>query len=257
MKWKLFCAALALLLLTACKGPTMCVLPTPPPTPTPAPPVETPPAASLTCRIVDGAEEGALLLAAEEDGGVYSLGTQGLELTLDGAPAQPGDLRDGMLVEVFYDGAAQETYPMGFSGATALRASTDGLDDLCGLYLQVLEDLWGTDDGLNGGIEKIGMDLSGLTGLTGSEKSALAWRFAGLREKELVTGTWQELVDAGYIDGENLIWEDGLFFSLKGGAEGFDAEKWRGGLGAYFFEACTAAQEGGVWSYTVGSHAIA
>ena len=39
----------------------------------------------------------------------------------------------------------------------------------------------------------------------------------------------------------------------------FTAEKWRSGLGAYYFSGCTARQDaGGQWSaYTVGAEAIA
>ena len=38
----------------------------------------------------------------------------------------------------------------------------------------------------------------------------------------------------------------------------FDAEKWRSGLGAYFFLDCTASMEqDGTWTYTVGGEAIA
>lgn len=265
MKTKLFCAALALLLLTACAPPAPEATPTPAPDPVQASPE---PAVSLACHIVDGAEDGTLLLAEAAGDGVYRLGTAGLEITLDGAPAQASDLRDGMLVEIFYDGGVQETYPMGFSGATALKASTEGLDDLCGLYLQVLEDLWAVDSGLNGGIDKLGMDLSELTGLSGSEKAAVMWRFAEIRGLELVQGTWQELADQGCFTSDPpegakdpasaafYRWEDGMYFTLRGDSGRFDAEKWRSGLGAYFFVDCAARARDGVWSYAVGSEAI-
>ena len=37
----------------------------------------------------------------------------------------------------------------------------------------------------------------------------------------------------------------------------FDAEKWRGGTGAYFFSDCTAVSTDGHWGdYTVGAEAI-
>src|SRR5699024_7515478 len=45
----------------------------------------------------------------------------------------------------------------------------------CGLYLQVLEDLWEVDPGLNTDPEELGVDFSGRTDLTESEQSALAW----------------------------------------------------------------------------------
>ena len=80
----------------------------------------------------------------------------------------------------------------------------------------------------------------------------------------------QELADQGYIDRENLYWEDGVLFSITEKAEPvyfmpegmaavtFDAEKWRSGLGAYFFCDCTSFQTAaGHWDgYSVGSEAI-
>ena len=131
-------------------------------------------------------------------------------------------------------------------------------DDRCGLYLQVLEDLWEVDPGLTTGITQLGVDLSGITDLSGAEKSAVAWRFGEVHGIVPLEGTWEELADWGYIDRENLYWEDGCLFSLTGSAEdGFEAEKWASGLGAYFFLDCTADRASdGTWSYEVGGEAI-
>ena len=251
MKRSLYLSAAALLcmfLLAACAPEEA-----PPPEPTP-----TPEGAVATCRIADGAGESTLLLA-ELDGSIMRLGTslEEIAVTLDGQPASAADLRDGMLVDVQFSGTVLESYPGQYYQVTALEAHTKGLDDRCGLYLQVLEDLWGVDSGLNSDIEMVGLDLSGLTDLTAAEREAVAWRFMELRGLELVQGTWDELVEEGYIDGEALYWDKGCFFSISGSAEeGFDAEKWRSGLGAYFFVDCTAREEGGSWSYEVGSEAI-
>lgn len=75
-----------------------------------------------------------------------------------------------------------------------------------------------------------------------------------------ITATWEELVEEGRIDGEALTWNGrGCLFTLAGSAEeGFSAEKWASGLGAYFFQDCTAQKAAdGTWSYEVGAHAIA
>ena len=114
------------------------------------------------------------------------------------------------------------------------------------------------------------MDLSGLTDLTGSEKSALAgvWERPRLMP---ITGTLEEIWEAGYLtpmtgpaegyeDSVALYrWENGCLFSLSGSAEeGFEAQKWASGLGAYFFTDCTARQNAdGTWTYEVGVEAIA
>ena len=149
-------------------------------------------------------------------------------------------------------------------------------EDVCELYLQVLEDLWEADSGLNSEISMIGIDLSELSHLTEEEKDTVMSGFASKHDLPYIAGTWEELCEKGYIDKDDLYWEDGLFFSIKTNEDAewnlpniedgdpapeltaFDAQKWRSGLGAYFFGQCTAQKNAdGKWSYTVGQHAIA
>ena len=70
-------------------------------------------------------------------------------------------------------------------------------------------------------------------------------------------------MDRGLIDGEDLVWPDGVLLSLteKESGEGevlFDAEIWCSGLGAYYFYDCTSRQvTGGDWTpCQVGGEAI-
>ena len=175
----------------------------------------------------------------------------------------------GTLVEVTYGGSILESWPAQFGGVTAVEAMAGGFDDRCALYFQVLEDLWDVDPGLNSDLTYLGVDLS-QTSLSESERSAVAWAFAGRHGGELLTGTWEELADQGYIDRENLYWEDGILFSVKEKEEPvyfmpegmaavtFDAQKWRSGLGAYSFCDCTSVQSAdGHWDgYSIGSEAI-
>ena len=216
-----------------------------------------PAAVTTICRVVSN--NGSLLLAGMDgDPNIYIL-----------TPEDTTNLAVGTLVEVTYDGSIMETWPAQFSGVSAVKTVEGGFDDLCGLYLQVLEDLWEVDSGLNSDLTYIGVDLSE-TSLSESERAAVAWAFAGRHGGELVTGTWDELADQGYIDRENLYWEDGILFSITEkddpvyflpegmAAVTFDAQKWRSGLGAYFFCDCTSVQTaGGHWDgYTIGSQAI-
>ena len=148
--------------------------------------------------------------------------------------------------------------------------------DVCDLYLAVLEDLWNIDPGLNSGISQIGIDLSELSHLTEGEKETVMKEFAAKHNLPYIAGTWEELCEHGYIDKDKLYWEDGLFFSIKTNEDAewnlpniketdsvpelisFDAQKWRSGLGAYFFGQCSAQKNAdGTWSYTVGQEAIA
>ena len=104
----------------------------------------------------------------------------------------------------------------------------------------------------------MGMDLSQVTDLTQGEKAAVIWRFGENRGLAPIQGTFDELAEAGYIDREHLVWKDGVLFTLSGSAEeGFDAEKWRSGTGAYFFTNCIAkAEDSGAWDYAVGAEAV-
>lgn len=216
-----------------------------------------------TFRVVAGAETGNLVLAANDGsaGEVYTLSTEGLSLD---RPVENGEL-----INVYYE-IVLETYPAQFGGVTAVEHTRTERDDRCGLYLQVLEDLWEADPGLNTDLEELGVDFSGLTDLTESEKSALAWVFGNAHGLMPITGTLEEIWEAGYLtpmtepaEGQEdsvalYRWENGCLFSLTGSAEeGFTAQKWASGLGAYLFSDCTAVQNAdGTWSYTVGAEAI-
>ena len=248
----------------------------------------------LTCRIVDGAEDGTLLLAELDERlpggtGVYRLAVKDVPVTLDGEAAEPSALEDGMAVDVAFNGTVMETFPAQLGEVYSVSAWTRGRGrspagttyDLCGLYLQVLDDLWEKDKGLNENITLAGLDLSQAPGeLTESEKAALAWRFGELHGVEVVTGTFDELKEQGYFTSESLgdgapeeaaflHWEDGCLFSITPNEdhEGeacslptlfFNAEKWRSSLGAYFFHDCSAMwPEAGTWSgYQIGSEMI-
>lgn len=281
---KLFCVSLCfavLTLLAACEkapgpGPSA-------PQPLPAeelPQEKNPPKPEeapqvLTLRLVEGAENGDLILAGESQ--VLSLSAADCELFLDGQPAAADTLEDGMPLELHYQGSFRETYPLqlGPENRPALYAYSRGSKenpggscyDLCGLYLQVLEDLWARDEGLNGGVQYISLDLSQAPGnLSTGEKSALAWVFASRHDAEPLELSYQELKEQGFLD-EGGGWKEGLLFSISASeAEDifslpqlrFDAGKWRSPLGAYFFQACSVIwPEFGSWSsYQIGAEAI-
>jgi hypothetical protein len=173
---------------------------------------------------------------------VLLLGACGTEPAGNGAPGAAGPYR-----------------PASAGSDTDGTENTEIRTDVCELYLQVLEDLWNVDPGLNDGISQIGIDLSELSHLTEPEKETVMNGFASKHDLPFIAGTWEELCDQGYIDRDDLYWEDGLFFSIKTASKltVFDAQKWRSGKGAYFFGHCEAQKnKDGTWSYTVGQEAI-
>lgn len=227
---------------------------------------------TMTLRVVGDGEDGTLILAGETE--LYTLPLDGLTLYLDGSSMDASGIESGMTAEVWYTGGVQETYPAKFSQVVAVSLSRedDARYDLCGLYLQVLEDLWNKDAGLNGGAEIVSVDLSKAPGgLTAGEKAAIAYVFAQRHSVEGLTMTFDELREQGYLTGEKLengstvySFANGLLFTItpeetqeNGASVCFSAEKWRSPLGAYFFTKCTASRGEGGWEYSVGAEMIA
>lgn len=231
------------------------------------------------CRVVAVGEGNTLLLADvdSERGDIYTLEHDQAEL---GELLDDGQLAVGALVEVAFGGDILESYPALFGGVERITVLPDEFDDRCALYLRVLNDLWGKDEGLNSsGVEYISVDLSA-TSLTPAERSAVAWTFAQSHSAEPMELSYEQLCAEGYVsglEGENAFpaWENGVLFtitetddpvtfnlpSLSEGGElpsmtqynikntvSFDASKWRTALGAYGFSECVAAQDNsGVW----------
>lgn len=235
----------------------------------------------MTLRVVDGAESGTLILAGERAGEVYTLTLkEDSALDLDGETIDAAAVEDGMTARVRFTGGVMESFPARIGGVESVSFTREtgesGVYDLCGLYLQVLEDLWEKDSGLNGGAALISVDLSTAPGgLTEGEREAIAWAFSTAHEGEMLTLSYEQLLDEGYLtaevnDGEDWAaysFENGLLFSImafepaeetEGTAVTFSAMKWRTSLGAYWLDACTATcTEDGRWNgYRIGAEMI-
>ena len=238
------------------------------------------------CRVVAVGEGNTLLLADvdSERGDIYTLDAGSVSLyrepTERGELLADGQLAVGALVEVAFGGDILESYPALFGEVERITVLPDEFDDRCALYLRVLGDLWGKDEGLNSsGVEYISVDLAA-TSLSPAERSAVAWTFAQSHSAEPMELSYEQLCAEGYISGltgENAFpqWEKGILFtitetdepvlfSLPSMSEGeeepsmsqfnikntvsFDASKWRTALGAYGFSKCVAVQNNdGVW----------
>lgn len=222
------------------------------------------PEAIMTVKImnIDGSE----FLAANMDEGansadIYKVKLEGIELLdMSGGKTDIGGLKTGMLIDIAYDGAVMESFPMQLGGIKSVRIKEEG-DDLACLYMKVISDLYEIDPGLNDRIQRMAFDLSKTSNLKETEKTALVYMAGNEFGLETLRGTFDELCEQGYIDKERLYFETGLLFTIEVESENsgsfvFDAQKWRSGLGAYFFIDCTAKKENGGWTYTIGSQAI-
>ena len=90
---------------------------------------------------------------------------------------------------------------MRFGTVASVRILEDGFDDLCRLYLDVLNDLWEVDPSLNDGITELGVDLSG-TSLPESEQATVPMPSAPPRLMAM-EGTYQDFVDGGISTGKH------------------------------------------------------
>ena len=181
----------------------------------------------------------------------------------DGRALTAGDLSVGMTVDVSFDGYYLEVWPAILSSPTQIRV-TGRSDGLIGLYFQVILDLIEADEGLNNDIEFVSLDLTEAGPLSENQRQALLYlTTCELRCTGLLM-TFEQLREEGYIPEDDLIFENGLLFTITLASESFQpsgfsfsASKWRSGEGAYYLNDCSASPSGSGWSYTVGSFAIA
>ncbi len=216
------------------------------------------PSVTHTLRVIHIYEGGSMMLADQNSSSIY-------HNRLPDGKTYPV----GTLLSVTSADYVLEIYPEQLAEIYSAEPIESGFDDRCALYLDVFEDLWSEDQALQSDIDYIGVDLSE-TALPKSEQFAVAWCFGELHDKEVLNGTFEELCEQGFINEEDLYWENGCLLSIR--EEGFltdeeedpdevtfTAQKWRSGLGAIMFTNCTAKQDkNGHWDkYVPGGFAIA
>ena len=251
---KYLCLLTLCLLLTACNQQDLPLEET-------AEFIAPPGAATMTCRVME--EEDGTLLLAQVDGrawDVFTTSCRDVEVKFED-PVR-SSIQEGDLVEIIFDGSVMETYPAHPSGVEEIWVWADGFDDTALLYLEVFEDMVEEDSALAHDADLIGLDLSE-TALSPAEQSAAALLLEWDTGLTVLEGTMEELADQGYIDMENLYWEDGYFLSATETERTdtgltFSAQLWRSGLGALFYSDCNVGREvNGPWEeYIIGAVAV-
>jgi hypothetical protein len=131
-------------------------------------------------------------------------------------------------------------------------------------YLTILDAVWEEDSGLNPVNGVVVFDLTGVNNLTNGEKDEL---IARAKERfgasEAFASTFEQLSKDGYIDDKYLQFkaENSILITLSSSKEEansfkFKAEKWCSGIGAVYFEDCTATEKDSVWEFELGGFAI-
>lgn len=177
----------------------------------------------------------------------------------DGEPIELSALVPGMIVELTWNGAVEESYPAQFS-YSALKLTGESGNPEFMLYLQLLQDLADTDPGLNEGITESYFDFTSVASLSEGEKEGLAYLggmyFGGFGSQS----TQEELAEQGILDREKGI-ENGILVTIeelsnRNGKVTCNAQKYRSGTGAYYFHDVTAKYKDGEWTYEIGAEMI-
>lgn len=222
-----------------------------------------PDAQTLQGTIIQIKESTVLLAEDGTDATTGTIYTFSIPQTLQdetGSAIGAEQLKAGQLVAVTYSGAVLESYPPQLGSPTSLRILEQG-SDLVGLYVQILKDFWFEDPALNDGVTLIALDLTKVENLSEAEKNALCYVIGNELGMQGILGTFEQLSEQGYIDKENLLFENGVLFTLTAAALqndsfSFSASKWRSGLGAIGADNCTATCADGVWTYQTGARWI-
>jgi hypothetical protein len=206
----------------------------------------------LKAKVIDINESSALI--ANMDGNVNKADIYIINIS------DVEDVKAGSILEIEFDGTVMDSFPMQIGNISKITVKEQG-EDIAGLYRTVVKDLFEVDPGLNDNIQRIAFDLSKVSNLKDTEKTALIYSLGNTFGLEAISGTFDELSEQGYIDKENLYFETGILIiiedtPIENNGFTFDAHKWRSGTGAYFYNDCEAIKTNNGWTYTIGSEAI-
>ena len=199
-----------------------------------------------------------LILYTSEPTGLYTLDISSLELI----GCENGDIAAGLEVSIDYSGMIMETYPAKLGSPTSIKIIGGEKNNICEMYVEVAEELWKTDPGLNG--EICALELIDDT-LSEGQKRAIVYELTNRigYETYVLLSSYDELVEQGHINEEYLYFENGALITITADKESntgkkfsFNAKKWASGTGAIFFTDCKAESKNGLWSYKLGNFAI-
>ena len=167
------------------------------------------------------------------------------------------------------NGTYMERYPLGITGVQKVCV-LEQQNDMIGLYVDILKEIYDTDAALNDDISTVALDLTEAESLTEQEKESIRFLFESQLTNEqtrladsaakplnVILSTWEELTQEGLIDAENLYFPEGVLITLKAeetknNSFRFDVEKWRSGLGAVGYEDCKGTFSDGAGTYRLG-----
>ena len=208
-------------------------------------------------------DSGSLLLCkmTEEDAGgqLYTLSLDGCNIMNETGNEFPRDnLKNGMLVALA-SGTITEIYPSELIGVYSITVYKQE-NDVVGFYFDMITRIFAENGNINTGIDMISLDLTGVSNLTESEKSALEYLVSCEYPLEIRRNTIDELKEEGLIT--KNYFEKGIVIIIKGQATSddsilFSISKYRGGLSGYGYDNWTANISGNTWEEETGETFVA
>lgn len=215
---------------------------------------------TYTGKIIEKRQErGTYLIASDGTEGLLDVHVLETKLIENGSSITDDAIMPGMVVEVTFNGMVLESYPGQIYASKIEVISRE--DDLVSLYLDILKQVYENDEGLNGDISMIAVDLSKADNVSEGEKEAIlyqAWQLFGM---EVIPGTYEELKEQGYISSDGYDFLDGVLLKIETlqvdtDSFQFAASKWRSGTGANFYMDCRAEKKEGKYTFELGGFAI-
>lgn len=211
---------------------------------------------TLDARIVQISERSLLVAATDADasaGDLYSVVSDTSIIDASNTTIAQSSLKVGQIIRIGFDGIVQESFPMGISSPQYIKILQDG-DNLLAMYQEIFHEIYATDDALNDSIDILAFDLTEVTNLNEAEKSAIAYLISNQYHLTPVLGTLDQLSDMGYINKEDLYFENGILLTIaltstSNDRFSFIVTKWRSGLGAIGFDTSTATKRNGIWTF--------
>ena len=181
-------------------------------------------------------------------------------------------LKPGMYIRLsIQEGSTvMERYPLLISGAQEIHVLEQG-NDYIGLYLDIIEEIYGRDSALNDGMRVMALDLTQVRNLSDSEKEAIRYLLEPLLE------TWQkdsigspgtvkcpnpnvilvaeeDLMEQGLLSEDGSYFPEGILIKIRTvrnrkNSFTFSAKKWSSGLGANGYDDCKASFKEGAGTY--------
>lgn len=156
----------------------------------------------------------------------------------------------GDLLRITYDGMIAESYP---AQIWASKIEHIGRNILIDGYLEIIDDIYQEDSALNDNITMIALDTSQCKALMPVEKEILIDSLKAKYSLETIEASYNDLVDMGLIDEEELYFTEGILieikdFKYKEGSNILSAKisKWRSGKGAIGWD-LEASYKDGEW----------